>query len=173
MLSILLEACWLCTELLFSVWLKFYGPGEEVIGRNTYKAKVDVKMPTDFRKELSSFAFYWRDRDHEQKQLGEEGLFQVDLDIIAHQSINHRGTVFTWPAVPAFLYHTGSSAQGWHRSQEAEPFHINHRSRKCPHRLAYRPICWRQFLSWGSSLHDMSEACVKLRKTNWHTSSSR
>jgi hypothetical protein len=39
--------------------------------------------------------------------------------------------------------------QGWHHQQQAASCPINHKSRDPPHRLTFKPICWRPFLNWG------------------------
>ena len=55
-----------------------------------------------------------------------------------------------WFSQPAFLYNPEPTAQECHCPHWAWLSHINKKSRKCPHRHAYRPVWWKNVLSWGS-----------------------
>lgn len=57
----------------------------------------------------------------------------------------------------------GPLGQKWHRLQRAGSTHINNYSRKCPPRLARKPIWWRHVLIAVPSTQ-MTPACVNVTK---------
>ena len=78
-----------------------------------------------------------------------------------------------------FLTEPRTTAQGWHHTQWAGLFHMNHQLRKCPTGL---PIALSYFLNWGSPLSDDFSLCqvnIKLGSmlskplTNWAKSPAR
>lgn len=62
-------------------------------------------------------------------------------------SRDHEGVLLTglllMACLACFLYNPVLPAQEQHCQQWAGPSHVSYYSRKCPHRLAYRPILWR------------------------------
>lgn len=68
-------------------------------------------------------------------------------------------TCFSWLARPALLYYPWPLDHRWNYSQSAgytpPPLLIKQMAQS----LAYRPVWWRHFLSWGSFFSDNSSLC--------------
>lgn len=102
-------------------------------------------------------------RSHMQGAWEKRGLFQLTVyspswrDVVSQEhggknwSRGHAGTLLPGLHPKVFLVcfppHPGPPAQRWHRPHWPGLSHINHWSKPYLHRLAHRPIRWRQFFN--------------------------